>query len=64
MRPRMSTHPWIDSDNAYTCRYEYGVTPPISKDGPTPKELTLAVDLMAELKAQGTIESEEESRLR
>jgi hypothetical protein len=58
----------IDNDIAYTAchpaRYEYGVTPPISRDAPTPQEVTLAIELMKELKAQGTIESEEESRLR
>jgi hypothetical protein len=42
----------------------YGVTPPISKDGPSSRETTLAVDLMTELRAQGTFEPEEDSRKR
>lgn len=42
----------------------YGITQPISKDGPTPQEVTLALDLMKELRAQGSFETEEESRRR
>lgn len=40
----------------------YGVTPPISKDGPSQQEIKLAADLINELKAQGTFEPEEEAR--
>ncbi|KAG8758891.1 polynucleotide adenylyltransferase [Serendipita sp. 396] len=41
---------------------QYGVTPPISRDGPSAQEIALAADLMNELK--GTFESADEGRLR
>lgn len=43
---------------------QYGVTPPISKEKPTPQEERLAEDLMKELRIQGTFESDEEARTR
>ncbi|CAG8734914.1 1500_t:CDS:2, partial [Acaulospora colombiana] len=43
---------------------KYGVTPPISKEGPSPQEVALATDLINELRARGSFESEEESKKR
>ncbi|PVG00489.1 putative PAP1-poly(A) polymerase [Serendipita vermifera] len=43
---------------------KYGVTPPISKEGPSQQEIALASDLINELRARGSFESEEESKKR
>ncbi|EGV63297.1 polynucleotide adenylyltransferase [Yamadazyma tenuis] len=42
----------------------FGVTPPISTDNPSPKEITLNDQLIAELKARGSFESEQATRKR
>lgn len=54
---------FCDTFLTYVFRY-LGVTPPIATSGPSKAEEAATEDLMKELRAQGTFESEEESRRR
>ncbi|ANB11484.1 polynucleotide adenylyltransferase PAP1 [Sugiyamaella lignohabitans] len=56
---------WLENvGDMSTGSKQYGVTPPISTALATPAERTLNEQLIAELKAQGSFESEEETKKR